>query len=107
MFSKVALRAAAQPMLRTSSQVRNYKVAVLGAAGGIGQPLSLLLKLNDKVTHLALYDVAPVTPGVAAEQAVACTWFKAVSHWVCALPDAFCRVVCPAVGGLSGCLQGH
>ncbi len=88
MFSKVALRAVAQPMLRTSSQVRNYKVAVLGAAGGIGQPLSLLLKLNDKVTHLSLYDVAPVTPGVAAEQAVACTWLKR-SHWTCAALDAF------------------
>ena len=35
------------------------KVAVLGAAGGIGQPLSLLLKeLNSTITHLALYDIA-------------------------------------------------
>jgi malate dehydrogenase len=33
------------------------KVAVLGAAGGIGQPLSLLLKLNPRVTELALYDI--------------------------------------------------
>jgi malate/lactate dehydrogenase len=30
---------------------------VLGAAGGIGQPLSLLLKLNPRVTELALYDI--------------------------------------------------
>lgn len=67
MFTKAALRAA-QPGLRATSQVRTYKVAVLGAAGGIGQPLALLLKLNDKVTHLSLYDVAPVTPGVAAGQ---------------------------------------
>jgi NAD-dependent malate dehydrogenase len=43
------------------------KVAVLGAAGGIGQPLSLLMKLNPAVAHLSLYDVAPVTPGVAAD----------------------------------------
>jgi malate dehydrogenase len=42
---------------------RGFKVAVLGAAGGIGQPLSLLLKLNPKVTELSCYDVAPVTPG--------------------------------------------
>uniref|UniRef100_A0A060TB92 Malate dehydrogenase n=1 Tax=Blastobotrys adeninivorans TaxID=409370 RepID=A0A060TB92_BLAAD len=42
------------------------KVAVLGAAGGIGQPLSLLLKLNSKVTDLALYDLRG-TPGVAAD----------------------------------------
>ncbi|KAI8667062.1 hypothetical protein MRS44_009067 [Fusarium solani] len=33
------------------------KVTVLGAAGGIGQPLSLLLKLNPRVTELALYDI--------------------------------------------------
>lgn len=33
------------------------KVAVLGAAGGIGQPLSLLLKLNPRVSELALYDI--------------------------------------------------
>ena len=33
------------------------KVTVLGAAGGIGQPLSLLMKLNPRVTELALYDI--------------------------------------------------
>lgn len=44
-----------------------FKVAVLGAAGGIGQPLSLLLKLNDLVGELSLYDVAPFTPGVACD----------------------------------------
>lgn len=44
----------------------NYKVAVCGAAGGIGQPLSLLLKINPLVTQLALYDVAN-TIGVAAD----------------------------------------
>merc|ERR1712178_583607 len=38
-----------------------------GAAGGIGQPLSLLLKLNPRVTALTCYDVAPITPGVAAD----------------------------------------
>lgn len=41
-------------------------VAVLGAAGGIGQPLSLLLKGNNKVSDLRLYDVVNV-PGVAAD----------------------------------------
>lgn len=45
---------------------RGYKVAVLGAAGGIGQSLSLLLKMDSKVTQLALYDVLR-TPGVAAD----------------------------------------
>ena len=42
------------------------KVAVLGAAGGIGQPLSLLMKMNRMVTELALYDIANVK-GVAAD----------------------------------------
>jgi len=39
---------------------------VLGAAGGIGQPLSLLLKLNPAVTALSLNDIVNV-PGVAAD----------------------------------------
>lgn len=44
------------------------KVAVLGAAGGIGQALALLLKLQlPAETELSLYDIAPVTPGVAAD----------------------------------------
>ena len=42
------------------------KVAVLGAAGGIGQALALLLKLPAE-SELALYDIAPVTPGVAKD----------------------------------------
>ncbi|KAJ1943354.1 hypothetical protein EC988_006253 [Linderina pennispora] len=41
-------------------------VAILGAAGGIGQPLSLLLKINPHVTRLNLYDLVNV-PGVAAD----------------------------------------
>ncbi|ORT48204.1 malate dehydrogenase [Vibrio sp. qd031] len=44
------------------------KVAVIGAAGGIGQALALLLKNNLPAgSDLALYDIAPVTPGVAAD----------------------------------------
>lgn len=42
------------------------KVVVCGAAGGIGQPLSLLLKQSEHITHLALYDVVNA-PGVAAD----------------------------------------
>jgi len=41
-------------------------VTVCGASGGIGQPLSLLLKQNPLVTDLALYDIVH-TPGVAAD----------------------------------------
>merc|ERR1739844_647431 len=37
-----------------------------GASGGIGQPLSMLLKLNPAVTKLNLYDIVH-TPGVASD----------------------------------------
>jgi malate dehydrogenase len=42
------------------------KVAVLGAGGGIGQPLSLLMKMSGLVSELRLYDIANVA-GVAAD----------------------------------------
>jgi len=42
------------------------KAVVLGASGGIGQPLSLLLKASPLIDELALYDVVN-TPGVAAD----------------------------------------
>jgi malate dehydrogenase len=42
------------------------KVTVCGAAGGIGQPLSMLLKLNPQVTELALFDIVNAN-GVAAD----------------------------------------
>ncbi|KAJ8530689.1 hypothetical protein K7X08_023570 [Anisodus acutangulus] len=44
----------------------SYKVAVLGAAGGIGQPLALLIKMSPLVSSLHLYDIANVK-GVAAD----------------------------------------
>jgi len=43
------------------------RVAVLGAGGGIGQPLALLLKHSKIITELACYDVASFTPGVAKD----------------------------------------
>merc|ERR1712072_559452 len=63
MFSRLA-----QPAVRSfsTSSCNNVSVAVMGAAGGIGQPLSMLLKLNPAVTKLALYDIV-ATPGVAAD----------------------------------------
>jgi len=42
------------------------KAVVAGASGGIGQPLSLLLKSSPHIDELALYDVVN-TPGVAAD----------------------------------------
>ncbi|KAI1948359.1 Malate dehydrogenase, cytoplasmic [Ophidiomyces ophidiicola] len=56
----------AQRRAFSATAQQNSKVAVLGAAGGIGQPLSLLMKLNPHVSHLALYDIRG-GPGVAAD----------------------------------------
>jgi len=50
----------------SSSAKRQAKVAVLGASGGIGQPMSLLIKQNPLISQLSLYDIAH-TPGVAAD----------------------------------------
>uniref|UniRef100_A0A4D5R8Z0 Malate dehydrogenase, mitochondrial n=1 Tax=Scolopendra viridis TaxID=118503 RepID=A0A4D5R8Z0_SCOVI len=49
----------------TSKQL-DTKVAVMGAAGGIGQPLSLLLKTSPLISELSLYDIVH-TLGVAAD----------------------------------------
>jgi malate dehydrogenase len=43
-----------------------HKITVIGASGGIGQPLSLLLKMDPKVSELKLFDIVK-TPGVAAD----------------------------------------
>jgi malate dehydrogenase len=61
MFSKLA-----RSQCRQILGERGYKVAVLGASGGIGQPLALLLKLDPRVSELSLFDVVR-TPGVAAD----------------------------------------
>jgi len=71
MFSRFAKPALVGQAVNGSRQFSNSsqrcsKVVVLGAAGGIGQPLSLLLKQSPLVTKLALYDLAH-TPGVAAD----------------------------------------
>ncbi|PSS30654.1 Malate dehydrogenase, glyoxysomal like [Actinidia chinensis var. chinensis] len=43
-----------------------FRVAILGAAGGIGQPLAMLMKMNPLVSVLHLYDVVN-SPGVTAD----------------------------------------
>ncbi|XP_043190041.1 malate dehydrogenase, mitochondrial-like [Amphibalanus amphitrite] len=48
------------------SSQNQHKVAVMGASGGIGQPLSLLMKQAPQVSQLSLYDIVH-TPGVAAD----------------------------------------
>lgn len=51
---------------RAKGAAPGFKVAILGAAGGIGQPLSMLMKMNPLVSVLHLYDVVN-TPGVTAD----------------------------------------
>ncbi|MCB1867041.1 MAG: malate dehydrogenase [Gammaproteobacteria bacterium] len=72
------------------------KVAVLGAAGGIGQPLSLLLKKGLPAgSELALYDVHPVVPGVAADLSHIPTGVKVSGHGADKLDEALkgCDIV--------------
>lgn len=51
---------------RAKGGAPGFKVAILGAAGGIGQPLSMLMKMNPLVSVLHLYDVANA-PGVTSD----------------------------------------
>merc|ERR1711970_242233 len=66
MFSRFQQPIAFASRQFSTSTARNKTVAVMGASGGIGQPLSMLLKLNPAVTKLNLYDIVH-TPGVAAD----------------------------------------
>merc|ERR1719421_862800 len=66
-----ALRSAARKLSpralsSTAGAQRGVKVAVLGASGGIGQPLAMLCKLSPHIDEVACYDVVG-TPGVAAD----------------------------------------
>lgn len=64
-IARLASSTAARSFSTAAQQ--NVKVAVLGAAGGIGQPLALLLKHSPMITQLACFDLAPFTPGVAKD----------------------------------------
>ncbi|KNC86327.1 malate dehydrogenase, mitochondrial [Sphaeroforma arctica JP610] len=57
-----------------------FKCAVVGAAGGIGQPLSLLLKNDPLVKELSVFDVIPLAAGVAADLSHINTGAKVTSH---------------------------
>ncbi|KAI9890761.1 MAG: Malate dehydrogenase, cytoplasmic [Vezdaea aestivalis] len=63
----------------SASAKQASKVTVLGASGGIGQPLSLLLKLNPRVSELSLYDIRG-GPGVAADISHINTKSKVTGH---------------------------
>ncbi|KAK8159675.1 malate dehydrogenase-like protein [Phyllosticta citrichinensis] len=92
MFAARQVFGAAQRRAFSVSARQNSKVAVLGAAGGIGQPLSLLLKLNPRVSSLALYDIRG-GPGVAAD----------VSH---VNTKSIVKGYDPTPSGLKECLEG-
>jgi len=79
-------------VISSGASRKGFKVAVLGAAGGIGQPLSMLFKLSPEVSELACYDVVNA-PGIAAD----------LSH----IPTK-CRVygASPEENGLEKCLKG-
>ncbi|CAL8287589.1 unnamed protein product [Merluccius merluccius] len=66
MFARAARPTMALARGLSTGAPSRAKVAVLGASGGIGQPLSLLLKNSPLVSQLSLYDIAH-TPGVAAD----------------------------------------
>ncbi|KAB2604643.1 malate dehydrogenase [Pyrus ussuriensis x Pyrus communis] len=51
---------------RAKGGAPGFKVAIVGAAGGIGQPLAMLMKMNPLVSVLHLYDVVNA-PGVTAD----------------------------------------
>eukprot|EP00126_Sphaerothecum_destruens_P009823 Sdes_comp20598_c0_seq1m15589 len=86
-----SVRSVSSKRFFSSSSQRLAKVAVLGAAGGIGQPLSLLLKESQLVDHLAIYDIAG-TPGVAADLSHINTKAKVTGHI--------------GIGELGACLKG-
>ncbi|PWN24751.1 putative MDH1-malate dehydrogenase precursor, mitochondrial [Jaminaea rosea] len=91
---RAGLRQAQQPRMFSTSAVNNKNVAVLGASGGIGQPLSLLLKNDPLVTQLRLFDVR-LAPGVAADIGHINTPAVTTGY----SPDG-------AEGGLEKCLEG-
>jgi malate dehydrogenase len=72
MFSRIARSGVSAQLVGhgvknlSTTAARNTKVAVMGASGGIGQPLSLLLKHSSLISELSLYDIVH-TPGVAAD----------------------------------------
>ncbi|KAK6913270.1 Lactate/malate dehydrogenase, N-terminal [Dillenia turbinata] len=65
-FTTCVTRKNHEPVLCQQPQASSFKVAILGAAGGIGQPLALLIKMSPLVSAVHLYDVADVK-GIAAD----------------------------------------
>lgn len=100
------LTAASQYVMQRSCILpMQAKVAVLGAAGGIGQPLSLLLKNSPLIGELSLYDVAN-TAGVACDLSHISTAAKVKGYTGPAqLQEALhgCQLVIIPAGGVLCC----
>lgn len=80
MFSRIATpvaRVAARSL--STSTTNQAKVCVVGGAGGIGQPMSMLLKMDPNVTHVSVFDMVGA-PGVAADLSHIDTPAKATGH---------------------------
>merc|ERR1712226_1536393 len=65
-FQKPLVAAAARQFSTSGSRQRT--VAVMGASGGIGQPLSMLLKLNPAVTKLSLFETKSDSTGFVGQE---------------------------------------
>merc|ERR1712096_534495 len=73
MFSRFQQPLAVLGRQLSTSSTNNTAVAVMGASGGIGQPLSMLLKLNPAVTKLNLFNTnASIVATIAAAAAKVC-----------------------------------
>ncbi|KAH8299910.1 hypothetical protein KR044_007389 [Drosophila immigrans] len=70
-----------------SKDRKDFKLALVGAAGNVGQPLALLLKLNPMITTLALHDKKSVI-GVATDLSHVCTPANVVGYEPCQLTEA-------------------
>ncbi|VDK26830.1 unnamed protein product [Taenia asiatica] len=76
---RVAVVSQRSAKLFSTSAQNPQKIAILGACGGIGQPLALLMKQSLFVSDIALYDVAN-TAGVAADLSHIETRAKVTGH---------------------------
>jgi len=68
--AKAKAKVKAKAKAKTTSSPKSFKVCICGGAGGIGQPLSLLMAMDPNVTEVSIFDlnIAMVPPaGVAAD----------------------------------------
>lgn len=77
--------------MSSAAAAKGAKVSIIGAAGGIGQPLGLLLKSSPLISHLSLYDLVNA-PGVASDLSHVNTGTQVTGH--------------AGVGELSAALKG-